>query len=770
MASTYYVVGEPLAGLEPSALAHGESKRLFAACTANAAFDVIELRKIVRLSDGERRVVDAIVVSCCDGTVPSHNGVGIKNRERLLLTYDPESDNPHDVRALRLDFPATAHQNHVLQGDPASLCLYFEPWGATERTWTPALHLQRILWWLRETAKGTLHRNDQPLERLYFVSPHLLILPSDFSARAGNPVEVLDLFNASSRPGKVALRGIFRTAGVAVPRGTHKGLETLIVTVPPITSRRIERYPHTLGELNEQLKQHGSEIEGTLRNTVEGQIPTAGLAINNSNVEHVLLLVQIPVTRDSSEQVERVDIVGFLVLDSSLATLGIACGAAFDGKDGKVYANASLGDFGAPPETANRTNEWTNLKLEVADVRFEFSANEARRASGITNDGAEFAGVLAGVGALGSALAENWYRERWGRWTFVDDDILLPHNIARHCGKSPEIGWAKVDVVADSVASIWANEAKPKSIFAKVTNLGNSEVGDALKEASLLVDVTTTLEVPRDFSDREDVPRMASAFLTPSGEGAVLLLEDAKRTQRLSSLEAQYYRAIINSAWGASHLVGHQGAYWVGAGCRDMSAVLPQEVVQLHGALLARQVRLLTAKPDAQIKVWSANLETGSVMTDIVKVEPDFCNSLGEWRVFWDNGLLVKLKGIREQKLPNETGGVVLGYADQKRKAIHVVDALSAPADSVSSSAEFVRGAAGLTEVIERVSELTSNIVGYIGEWHSHPKGVSATPSTTDVVLLASLAQGLAADGVPALMLIVGEDDITFSLGDGGIA
>lgn len=201
-----------------------------------------------------------------------------------------------------------------------------------------------------------------------------------------------------------------------------------------------------------------------------------------------------------------------------------------------------------------------------------------------------------------------------------------------------------------------------------------------------------------------------------------------------------------------------------------MSAVLPQEVVQLHGALLARQVRLLTAKPDAQIKVWSANLETGSVMTDIVKVEPDFCNSLGEWRVFWDNGLLVKLKGIREQKLPNETGGVVLGYADQKRKAIHVVDALSAPADSVSSSAEFVRGAAGLTEVIERVSELTSNIVGYIGEWHSHPKGVSATPSTTDVVLLASLAQGLAADGVPALMLIVGEDDITFSLGDGGIA
>jgi integrative and conjugative element protein (TIGR02256 family) len=771
VASTFHDVGEPLADLDSSLLSHGESKRLFSACTSNPAFEVLELRKILHATtSGESRVADAIIVSCCDGTVPSNNAAGVKNRERLMLTYDPEAENPHDVRALRLDFPATPHQNHVPHGGPASLCLYFEPWSATERTWTPALHLQRILWWLRETAQGTLHRNDQPLERLYFVSPHLLVLPSDFRVRAGNPAEVLDLFDAGSRSGKVALRGIFRQPGVPLPGELHKALDTLVVTVPPIISTRIERYPSTLGELNEQLKRHGSAFSDVLRNAIEAKIPTAGLPKNNSRVEHVLLLVQIPVTRQPNEEVERVDVAGFLVLNTTLAKLAIASGAGFDGKKGLVYASASLGNFGMTPASVTSADEWTSLKLEVADVRFEFSKSEARRASGIPDDGSEFVGVLAGVGALGSAIAEIWYRERWGRWTFVDDDILLPHNIARHSGKSPVIGWAKVDVVAESVAEIWADEAKPKAIVSKVTNLANTELGEALTEASLLVDVTTTLEVPRDFSDREDVPRMASVFLTPSGESAVLLIEDAERNQRLSSIEAQYYRAIINSDWGASHLTGHQGSYWVGAGCRDMSAVLPQEVVQLHGALLARQVRLQTRNPEAQIRVWSANLETGAVVADTVKVEQVRCNSLDDWRVFWDNGLLEKLKGIREHSLPNETGGVVLGYCDQKRRAIQVVDVLSAPVDSVSSSSEFIRGAAGLAETIERVAECTSNIVGYVGEWHSHPRGVSATPSTTDVVLLASLAQGLVTDGVPALMLIVGEDDITFSLGDGGIA
>jgi integrative and conjugative element protein (TIGR02256 family) len=313
----------------------------------------------------------------------------------------------------------------------------------------------------------------------------------------------------------------------------------------------------------------------------------------------------------------------------------------------------------------------------------------------------------------------------------------------------------------------WPTSPEPIAIPKKVTDFDNEAVKTAMAGATLLVDATTTLEVPRDLSDRDESPRMVSTFFTPSGRDSVLLMEDAARKFRLSSIEPQYYRAILNSDWGESHLNGHYGAYWVGGGCRDLSGVLPLEVIQLHGSTLARQVRLLSARPEAQIRVWSMDDETGALACDIVPVEAAKEVALGEWRIMWDEGLAQKLENIRATSLPNETGGVILGYLDQKRKAIHVVDVLEAPTDSVASKTGFTRGATGVWEAIEQSAALTANIVGYLGEWHSHPRHSSAMPSTTDAELLAYLAETLIMDGVPALMIIVGEADISISLRQG---
>jgi len=49
--------------------------------------------------------------------------------------------------------------------------------------------------------------------------------------------------------------------------------------------------------------------------------------------------------------------------------------------------------------------------------------------------------------------------------------------------------------------------------------------------------------------------------------------------------------------------------------------------------------------------------------------------------------------------------------------------------------------------------------VRYIGEWHSHPAKHGAGASGDDVILLAKLAAGLREEGLPALMLIVGEGE-----------
>lgn len=771
MGAEYYSVGEVLPDLDPSRLEREDSRRLLAACQQHPAFDVMELRRLESGGDAGQglRVVDGIVVECCDGTVPSRNPVGVKNRERLLLLHGPGLVTPHEVRALRVNFPVTPHQNHVLPSEPASLCLYFEPWSAVERTWTATKHLQRILWWLRETALGALHRGDQPLERLYFVSPYQIVLPADFNERVANQSEILRLACARSRANGTLLRGMFVSKDATKADANDPGLDSLVIEVPPAVVTRIERYPATLGGLHDQLADRDSGFIASLVDTVKKVVPSAGLPIRNPKVQHTLLLLRVPLVRAEGAAPERTDVTGFIVHHTGLAGLGIACGAAFDGTDGKAYAN-NLSIIGATGTVTPASDAWRNLTVEPVDVRVAFTPKDARKASGIPDEGAEFPGVLAGVGALGSCLADLWCRAGWGKWSLIDDDILHAHNLVRHITKDWHIGWTKVDAVAQMAELTWPTEPKPTAISAKVTDFGSDEVKNAIAGARLLVDATTTLEVPRDLSDRDDSPRMASAFFTPSGRDSVLLLEDASRKVRLHSMEAQYYRAILNSGWGASHLNGHHGAYWVGGGCRDLSGVLSQEVVQLHGSTLARQGRLLTAKPEAQIRIWSLDDETGALTCEVVPVEEPKEATLGEWRVVWDDGLAKKLRSIRAESLPNETGGVILGYVDQKRKAIHVVDVLSAPTDSVASQAGFTRGAAGVREAIERAAALTANIVGYLGEWHSHPRHSSAAPSATDADLLAYLAETLAMDGVPALMVIVGEADISISLGEGNAA
>ena len=200
MVKTYINFGSSVSGKYEL----NESVRiLYNACLKHPDFRVLGIRSY-------KDQCDTIEVDCCNDQVPSRNSVGIKNRERLALIYTKSGSYPYEVRALRTDFQVTLHQNHVPDGEPASLCIYFEPWSAIERTWTPQLFLQRILWWLRETARGTLHREDQPLEQLYFNSPFELILPVDFEENLRKKYLTFQICG-SHRPKKnlFILRGYF---------------------------------------------------------------------------------------------------------------------------------------------------------------------------------------------------------------------------------------------------------------------------------------------------------------------------------------------------------------------------------------------------------------------------------------------------------------------------------------------------------------------------------------------------------------------------------
>lgn len=719
-------------------------------------FEVVECRL---LGDGEA-ASEIIVVDCrCDG-VPTQNPVGIQYRERLGLQFFAAEDQPPEVRALREDFPCTAHQNYVGRDEPVSLCLYFESWSAIRRTWTPQKHLARIQWWLAETANGTLHRDDQPVEPIYFSSRFALVLPEDFESQAEETDQVL-VVELRRSPGRRENSPILvsRMASAAeAEKITNVSIQCVALTLPPIVHGPMERIPVCLGALHDQMESRGAPIVQRLKAQIQKQTNEAGITMSEN--AFVLLVLKIPIIRTAGGKPERMEIKGFIV-NASLAKLGVACGALTQ-HEGKYYREVLIGT-----ETAGEQKAWRDITIDPLEILQPFTAEPARQSSGLTSPGPR--GVLAGVGALGSCMASIWQREAWGHWSFIDPDVLKPHNLARHTGLEPQVGWPKVDVARCLGASLlWSESSQEADIFAGAADFGNSEVRDALESAELVVDATTTLEVPRELAGRDTLKRIASVFVTPSGLDSVLMIEDARREIRIDCLEPQYYRAIVNEPWGESHVLGKSGALRVGAGCRDLSAVISHELITLHGATLARHIRLAFESEQPSVKVWRCDAESGGLSTEIVVLHQVLSERLHGLRIVWNEGIRQRVRQLRAEQLPNETGGVLLGYFDLPNASVYLVDVLPAPADSQGDPSGFTRGIDGLSAAVKQVSERTGGIVDYVGEWHSHPPGSGARPSTADMYQMASLASALHRDGLPALMLIVGEDEEYWMTGEVG--
>src|SRR6266851_4205421 len=232
----YAGIGEQFAGDLPGALTLQMASATWHALQARREFRFIEARRLER-DDGYAEI---LIVDCENDGVPTRNTVGIDYRERLGLLFHSDPERMPEVRALRRGFPYLAHQNQVTEGDPPSLCLYVVRWAEVRRTWTPELHLSRTLWWLAETASGTLHRGAQPLEQMYFDSPYELVLPFDFVEKIGAADHRLVITRRVDRGPGATLVGRMATV---TETAVGSGLPCVVVVLPPVSHGRIEPFP-----------------------------------------------------------------------------------------------------------------------------------------------------------------------------------------------------------------------------------------------------------------------------------------------------------------------------------------------------------------------------------------------------------------------------------------------------------------------------------------------------------------------------------------------
>jgi hypothetical protein len=443
----------------------------------NAHVALVEVRKTAEESE--------VIVFEVEVEVSQVRRFDIQPRERLAVIFRRTEELNPEVLALRKDFPYVPHLNPRDEEIPRSLCLYEESFDELKLTWTPSAFVERVRWWLSETAKGTLHGEDQPLEPILLGNFPPLVLPSNFIDRmtSGEGIQALRIEHR---------QGGSRPVYVAVAESRAPTFAAICFMCPPHVHGVIRTHPRNLARLNEILESTGFHLIEELR----GRIADWDSSVGPLNA-HTMVVAVLPKQRRVGAEPETFELWAFHI-SKTVGELGVALGVL-----GR-YGNS----FGRVLGGTSDTQEIQGTLVDVLNPTLALSRKGAAALNGSEPRDLNLAAI--GFGALGSHVVNNLVRAGFGIWTGIDQDAMLPHNAARHELGQREVGWLKVQGMQAHLNAILDEAAMPTIL--------------------------------------EGETRRCSVFLNPSGADLVLLCEDQKRESRLDWLEFTYYRELLGNA------------------------------------------------------------------------------------------------------------------------------------------------------------------------------------------------------------------------------
>ncbi|WP_375208151.1 Mov34/MPN/PAD-1 family protein [Hyphococcus sp.] len=724
--------------IEARALTSKRSKRLAAAIEANRS-------PYFRLISCHLNKTHEFLAIEVDVEVAQDRTVAINPTEPLVVAISRENEDSHpEVYPRRNDFPID--QVHVMVDAKTglhSLCLYDAPFREIRSRTTPFAFLVRVKGWLERAAAGTLHPQDQTLEPVLVGAAGIIILPhgeTDFAS-----LGVTGYHQSAS--GKVTLRvAVVSDEGA---QGSSKFVVKSIVADTRVAGASTHT-PHTLADLSVFLEARGIDLAKELH-------AWAMTLKKNAEREQAipLLFIRFPQQRADDKEIESAEVWAFVV-NASIKELGSSLGTFENTEHGAVpLVGASI-----------QKPALDRVGISPLIVMHDLDRKGLAAHSGNCQ---EFDHIILaiGVGTLGSKVLELSLRAGFGRWSICDDDVFLPHNVARHVLGDWAVGRAKVaelknylnaSVPGDAISGALENDF--------LTDFDADEMQAAIKSSELVLDMSASVPVARKLADAKAVKRAASIFLNPKGTDLVVLRENSDRSISLLELEADYYGALVSSDDFLGHLATDQGApVRYGAGCRHVSAVIGAEAVSILGGIAAAQIRRINDEMSALASIWRLDGASHAIARfDLPISSYRKCNA-GNWSLHWSHALLVEIAAMRSMDLPNETGGVLLGMVDFDLQRIFVCSMIEPPPDSTKRPHYFERGRTGLAERLIDVDAKTAGHLRYVGEWHSHPTGVAARPSPDDDRLFEGLKTAFNGTGEPYLMSIMGDAEFFYRFG-----
>lgn len=692
--------------------------------------------KIVESRPGAKHDVVHVEV---EAQLPQHRAVPILDREPLVILFRRDDEKAPSIISARPDFPADLVHTSAEKVEPHGpvLCVWEEAWQDIKRTLTPEALVERIRDWLARTARGELHQADQPLEPLLAVGANTLVIPSGVPAARW-------MVEAVEQRGGPAL--VLLTADAEAGKQSRFGLAILQVETPTQVHGALQEGLTDLAGVADMLGRMGVDLPSALAAWLkqDDQLARAD--------DRALIVVRIPKSREPGHAPETWE-VRALMPTMSIGELGEHMGVSAMGGGGE------LGQKGRSVVMAlGQQKALDAVPVEGWRVVQRLDQEAARHFSGTPAHG-QAKIVAIGAGAIGSNLVVNCVHAGVGSWTVVDDDDTLPHNTVRQAHGNWAVGAPKAAGLAgianaildgDSVTPIVADYLAPGEHAAAIST--------AMQKADIGFDLSASPAVLGRLADEESLRRAASLFFNPDGDALVLLAEDAERRVRLDELEAQYAAAVGTQPLLEPHLAsGRLDLLRYGNACQDLSRPLPPWQVQTLAGLAAGRVLALLGNPSAVAQVWKLDAATGVVGSIVLSVASVHRGDMDGWRVSISARVVEDMRLMRAAAAPNETGGVLIGSFDATRRTGHVVRALPAPPDSRQAPTYFERGAKDLRRDIDEIARRTVGMLGYLGEWHSHPPGAAARPSAEDENVWAHLSRHIGPTGRPYATIIVGE-------------
>lgn len=374
--------------------------------------------------------------------------------------------------------------------------------------------------------------------------------------------------------------------------------------------------------------------------------------------------------------------------------------------------------------------------------------------------------ALLGAGALGSSIVDYALRGGAARLTVVDKDRLLPHNLARHLGCAMEILDNKTGIVMRQ-AQVLGSGTVIKPHTDDIIELSDDELAGRCDGLALMIDATADPLVRSRLSRwrKNDLPILRSEIFHKGRLGVHLLT----RTASLQSLNCLYYQTVLYAlaeSWIREWLAYEATRKFrdeellIGFGCASQTTALPKYKVDAHASTAFALARKMP-KEGSPARIVLHRLDEDGVSEGTKTIEPDDIQlfedpaDLNGWKVLVTRGVIERMRELKDEKAPNETGGYLYGGLDEASSEIYVVAASPEPPGTKASSTSLDLGPCGRTQFEKDLRRKTSGRLAPLGSWHSHP-GSAPTASAKDWATVARFKEDDKRYGQPTMIAITG--------------